>query len=605
MDDAREAAAALLGARPQEVLFTSGGTESDNAAIKGVAFAAAPAGAGSPHIITTAIEHHAVLHTCEWLEQFGFRTTYLPVDRYGLVDPAAVEAAITPETVLISVMYANNEVGTVSPWPRSGASPAPGSIPFHTDAVQAGGALDLHVNRLGVDLLSLSAHKFYGPKGVGLLYVRSGTRWQPQQQGGAQERNRRAGTENTAGIVGLATALRLAYADLEGANAHTRALRDRLIAGVFERIPEAILTGHPERRLPNSASFVFPHVEGESILLSLDMHGIAASSGSACTSGALEPSHVISALGFPPEIARGSLRLTTGRDNTGGRDRARPGRPAPGHRLPAGHVSRLRPAALDPGDRLSARAVARRRHHPVARRPDRDDHSPPNPATRERRLSRRRRTSPSPGRCTNHPERETYIACGRCERPFCPDCLIQSPAGQRCYECAGVRRDFAQRNFARRVGQAFGALTLGGAIAALLPRDLLRPLRRPDRRGRRRAEPLPPGHPAHAGPGVPPGPAGPLGGHPAGLDGGLGAPPHRPRAPEHDPHRRRRGAHHLHPPLLALHPRGGRRRVSARPLVRWRGCAVAQRRRQQRPLPPLPAAGRDASVSATSPATSP
>ena len=168
-----------------------------------------------------------------------------------------------------------------------------------------------------MDLLSLSAHKFYGPKGVGLLYVRSGTRWQPQQQGGAQERNRRAGTENTAGIVGLATALRLAYADLQEANAHTRALRDRLISGVFERIPEAILTGHPERRLPNSASFVFPHVEGESILLSLDMHGIAASSGSACTSGALEPSHVISALGFPPEIARGSLRLTTGRDNTG------------------------------------------------------------------------------------------------------------------------------------------------------------------------------------------------------------------------------------------------------------------------------------------------
>ncbi|HEX2516168.1 MAG TPA: aminotransferase class V-fold PLP-dependent enzyme [Chloroflexota bacterium] len=325
VDDAREATAALLGARPQEVLFTSGGTESDNAAIKGVAFAArarrgdppgAPGAPGAPgHIITTAIEHHAVLHTCEWLEQFGFRTTYLPVDRHGLVDPAAVEAAITPETVLISVMYANNEVGTVQPLAEIGRIARARRIPFHTDAVQAGGALDLHVNRLGVDLLSLSAHKFYGPKGVGLLYVRSGTRWQPQQQGGAQERNRRAGTENTAGIVGLATALRLAYDNLQEANAHTQALRDRLISGVFERIPEAILTGHPERRLPNSASFVFPHVEGESILLSLDMHGIAASSGSACTSGALEPSHVISALGFPPEIARGSLRLTTGRDN--------------------------------------------------------------------------------------------------------------------------------------------------------------------------------------------------------------------------------------------------------------------------------------------------
>jgi cysteine desulfurase len=313
VDEARESTAAVLGARPQEVIFTSGGTESDNAAIKGVAFANRARG---NHIITTAIEHHAVLHTCEWLEQFGFRTTYLPVDRHGLVDPGAVAEAITDQTVLISVMYANNEVGTIEPLAEISRVARARRIPFHTDAVQAGGALDLNVNRLGVDLLSLSAHKFYGPKGVGVLYVRSGTRWQPQQQGGAQERDRRAGTENTAGIAGLATALRLAYAELEDANAHVRDLRDRLIAGVLERIPRCDLTGHPERRLPNNASFVIHHVEGESILLSLDMQAIAASSGSACTSGALEPSHVITALGLPPEIARGSLRLTTGRENT-------------------------------------------------------------------------------------------------------------------------------------------------------------------------------------------------------------------------------------------------------------------------------------------------
>ena len=313
VDESREAVATLLGARPQEVLFTSGGTESDNAAIKGVAFANRRRGT---HLITSAVEHHAVLHTCEWLEQFGFRTTYLPVDRFGRVDPAAVAAAVTDETVLISIMYANNEIGTIEPLAEIGRIARARKIPFHTDAVQAGGALDLNVNRLGVDLLSLSGHKFYGPKGVGVLYVRAGTRWQPQQQGGAQERDRRAGTENTAGIAGLATALRLATAEQEAANAHLRELRDRLIAGVLERIPRCELTGHPEQRLPNSASFVFHHVEGESILLSLDMQNIAASSGSACTSGALEPSHVIAALGYPPEIARGSLRLTVGRENT-------------------------------------------------------------------------------------------------------------------------------------------------------------------------------------------------------------------------------------------------------------------------------------------------
>lgn len=313
VDDAREQVAAVLGARPQEILFTSGGTEADNAAIKGVPFASR--GRGN-HLITTQIEHHAVLHTCEWLEQFGFETTYLPVDRFGVVDPDAVAAAITDKTVLISVMYANNEIGTIEPLVQIAEIARSRHIPLHTDAVQAGGALDLNVNRLGVDLLSLSAHKFYGPKGVGVLYVRSGTRWQPQQQGGAQERNRRGGTENTAGIVGLATALQLAYDRREANNAHVQRLRDCLVTGVLGSIPECELTGHPTQRLPNNASFAFKYVEGESILLSLDVKEIFASSGSACTSGALEPSHVIAALGVPSETARGSLRLTTGLHNT-------------------------------------------------------------------------------------------------------------------------------------------------------------------------------------------------------------------------------------------------------------------------------------------------
>lgn len=315
VDQAREQVAAILGARPQEVIFTSGGTESDNTAIKGVAFANRARG---NHIITTAIEHHAVLHTCEWLEQFGFQTTYLPVDRQGVVDPESVRAAITDKTVLITVMYANNEIGTIEPVAEIGRIARERKIAFHTDAVQAGGALDLNVNRLGVDLLSLSAHKFYGPKGVGVLYVRSGTRWQPQQHGGAQERNRRAGTENTAGIVGLAAALSLVYRNLDASNSLVAGLRDRLIEGVLGSIPLVELTGHPTRRLPNNASFAFSYVEGESILLSLDMRGIYASSASACTSGSIEPSHVIAALGLLEEAQRGSLRLTTGLDNTPG-----------------------------------------------------------------------------------------------------------------------------------------------------------------------------------------------------------------------------------------------------------------------------------------------
>ncbi|HZK66183.1 MAG TPA: cysteine desulfurase NifS [Chloroflexota bacterium] len=313
LDGARETVAELLGASPSEVIFTSGGSESDNLALKGIAFANRHKGT---HIITTEIEHHAILHTCEYLEKrFGFRITYLPVDEYGVVKLDALEVALTPDTILVSIMYANNEVGTIQPIQEISRITKERGVYFHTDAVQAGGSLNLDVDRLGIDLLSLSAHKFRGPKGVGILYARRGTGMWPQQQGGSQERNRRAGTENTAGIVGLATALKLAYDNLEAGNAHASALRDRLVAGI-SALPGSHLTGHPTNRLPNNASFVFDYVEGESILLSLDMLGIGASSGSACTSSTLEPSHVLKAMGVPIERAHGSLRLTTGRDNT-------------------------------------------------------------------------------------------------------------------------------------------------------------------------------------------------------------------------------------------------------------------------------------------------
>ncbi len=314
LDWARDTVADVLGCSPSEIIFTGSGSESDNLAVKGIAFANKRKG---NHIITTQVEHHAILHTCEYLEKrFGFRVTYLPVDGNCVVDLDALEKAITPETILVSVMYANNEVGTIQPIQEiSRILKAHGSIPFHTDAVQAGGSLDLNVDKLGVDMLSLSAHKFYGPKGVGVCYVRKGTSFWPQQQGGGQERGRRAGTENIPGIVGLATALKLAYDNLEANNAHAAKLRDRLIEGI-SAIPGAYLTGHPTDRLPNSATFVFDYVEGESILLSLDMIGIGASSGSACTSATLEPSHVLKAMGVPIERAHGSLRLTTGRDNT-------------------------------------------------------------------------------------------------------------------------------------------------------------------------------------------------------------------------------------------------------------------------------------------------
>ncbi|MGC8837331.1 MAG: cysteine desulfurase NifS [Anaerolineae bacterium] len=316
LEDARETVANILHCEPREVIFTSCGTESDNLAIRGVAFARRAAGKGN-HIITSSIEHHAVSHTVEQLaKHFGFEATFLPVDRYGVVDPDEVRKVIRKDTVLISIMYANNEIGTIEPIAEIGAIAREHGIPFHTDAVQAGGALSLDVNALNVDLLSLSAHKFYGPKGVGVLYARRGVSFWPMQTGGGQERNRRAGTENVPYIVGLATALRLAYEELEEHNARLVRLRDRLIQGVLQSIPDSQLTGHPTNRLPNSASFVFRGIEGESILLNLDMEGICASSGSACTSASLEPSHVLLALGLPHEVAHGSLRLTLGRSNT-------------------------------------------------------------------------------------------------------------------------------------------------------------------------------------------------------------------------------------------------------------------------------------------------
>ena len=319
VDESRLSVARILNCRPNEVIFTSGGSESDNTAVKGVALASQQWG---NHIVTTAIEHHGVLHTCQFLEKFGFEITYLPVDADGLVHPEALGAALTSRTVLVSIMYANNEIGTVQPIAelaravKAQAAALGKRIPFHTDAVQAPGALSLDVDHLGVDLLSLSSHKFYGPKGAGVLYVRRGTPFLPQQQGGSQERYRRAGTENNPGIVGTAKALELAVAEQETERRRLTALRDRTINAIMQRIPRVRLNGHPTERLPNNINFSFESVEGEPILLGLDMAGICASSGSACTSASLEPSHVLVALGLSADIAHASLRLTLGRDTT-------------------------------------------------------------------------------------------------------------------------------------------------------------------------------------------------------------------------------------------------------------------------------------------------
>jgi cysteine desulfurase len=312
VEDARRTVAVHLGAAPDEIVFTSGGTESDNHAIRGVA---AAAGERGRHIITSAIEHHAVLNTCKDLEKEGFEVTTLPVDEHGLVDPDDLRDAMRPDTILVTVMMANNEVGTIEPIAELAEVAAGHNVPLHTDAVQAVGKVPVDVEELGVDLLSLSGHKFYGPKGVGVLYIRSGTRIRPVQVGGHHEKGRRAGTENVPGIVGLARALELACAEMEGEGQRLRRLRDQLQEGLAGSLEDARLNGHPDRRLPHILNITFAYVEGESMLLSLDAAGVCVSTGSACTSGTLEPSHVLTAMGVPAEMAHGSLRFSLGRVN--------------------------------------------------------------------------------------------------------------------------------------------------------------------------------------------------------------------------------------------------------------------------------------------------
>ena len=313
LEKARRQVADAIGANPKEIYFTSGGTEADNWAIKGVAAANRKKG---DHIITSAIEHHAVIHTCQSLEKQGYRVTYLPVDEFGRVDPATVEEAITDQTILISIMTANNEIGTIEPVAEIAKVAHDHDIPFHTDAVQAIGAIPVSVDDMGADLLALSAHKFGGPKGVGALYIRKRTRIGTFIDGGAQERGKRAGTENVPGIVGLGRAIELAVAEMPEKSPRLAAMRDRLIRKILETIPDTRLNGHPTERLPNNVNVAFRYVEGESLLLMLDALGIAASTGSACTSASLEPSHVLVACGLPHEEAHGSLRLTLGSRNT-------------------------------------------------------------------------------------------------------------------------------------------------------------------------------------------------------------------------------------------------------------------------------------------------
>ena len=313
LDKARDQVAKALHCEPSEVIFTGCGTESDNTVLLGVAQRYGDKG---KHIITTNVEHHAILHTCEYLEKQGYSVTYLPVDQDGLVTAEQVAAAIRPDTILVSIMFANNEVGTIMPIQEIGVVCKEKGVLFHTDAVPAVGHIPVDVQAMHIDMLSLSAHKFHGPKGVGALYCRKGIRLPSYIMGGAQERGRRAGTENVAGIVGLGAAIQLATEQLEENRAKMTALRDRLMTGIQARISEVKLNGHPTNRLPNNVNFSFKYIEGESILLMLDMNGIAASSGSACTSGSLDPSHVLLALGLPHEIAHGSVRLTLGDETT-------------------------------------------------------------------------------------------------------------------------------------------------------------------------------------------------------------------------------------------------------------------------------------------------
>jgi cysteine desulfurase len=316
LEESRQTVADLLGASPEEIVFTSGGTESDNMAIKGVAAALREKGR---HIITCAVEHHAVLNTCSWLEKRGYEITRLGVDSTGLVAPDDLARAVRPDTILVSIMMANNEVGTIEPIAELSAAAREAAgrrVLFHTDAVQAVGKIPVDVDELGVDLLALSGHKFYAPKGVGVLYVRSGTRMEPLQHGGHHERSRRAGTENVSGIVGLATALKLACEGMQEESARLSGLRDRIHEGLLAAVEDSMCNGHPQQRLPHLVNLSFKNVEGEAMLLSLDALGIAVSTGSACTSGTLEPSHVLTAMGVPAEIAHGSLRFSLGRINT-------------------------------------------------------------------------------------------------------------------------------------------------------------------------------------------------------------------------------------------------------------------------------------------------
>ena len=313
LDNARAQVAAALNAKPNEIYFTGCGTESDNWAIRGTAYARRDRG---NHIITSAIEHHAVLHTCEQLEKEGFKITYLPVDEEGLISLDDLKAAITPETILITIMTANNEIGTIQPIKEIGAIAKEHGIRFHTDAVQAIGSVRMDVKDMNIDMLSISGHKFHAPKGVGVLYIRNGVRLERLIQGGAQERTQRAGTENLASIVALGKAIELANANIEEHNAKLTAMRDRLIDGILSTIPETRLNGHRTQRLPGNVNVSVRYIEGEALLLSLDLKGIAASSGSACTSGSLDPSHVLLAIGLPHEIAHGSLRLSLSEENT-------------------------------------------------------------------------------------------------------------------------------------------------------------------------------------------------------------------------------------------------------------------------------------------------
>jgi cysteine desulfurase len=314
VEKARESVAALIGARPAEIVFTSGGTESDNLGIFGITAADSRR---QKHVITTQIEHHAVLNACQALERQGVAVTYLPVSRAGAVDPEDARRALRPETVLITVMYANNELGTVQPIAEIGRIAAEADVYFHTDAVQGAGKLPLAVERLGADLLSLSAHKLRGPKGVGALYVRKGTRLRPLFYGGHHERDRRPGTENVAGIVGLGRAAQLAAENLvAGDTTRIAALRDRLEAELTARVPHARVNGAGAPRTPNTSNITFPYVEGEALVIALDLKGVACSTGAACSAGAVEPSHVLTAIGLPPDEARASLRFSLGHETT-------------------------------------------------------------------------------------------------------------------------------------------------------------------------------------------------------------------------------------------------------------------------------------------------